>query len=140
MRRAGGVAERHADSREQLAGAERFAHVVVGARVERRDLVALLTARRQHDHGHGGPFAYATDHVQAIHVGQAEVDDDDVRLTGADLDHAIGSGRRLEEPIALPLERGPEEFADLGLVLDDDDDRVRHPRARRRAPCRRAAA
>ena len=46
---------------------------------------------------------------QAVHVGQAEVDDDDVRLARADLDHAVGAGRRLEESIALALERRAEE-------------------------------
>ena len=83
VRGAGGVAQRHAHARQQLAGAERLGHVVVGAGVERGDLVALLAARRQHDDRHRAPLAQPPDDLQAVHVGQAEVEDHDVGLARA---------------------------------------------------------
>ena len=52
-----GVPERHAEPGEQLADAERLGDVVIGASVERRDLVGLLAARREHDDRHGRPLA-----------------------------------------------------------------------------------
>ena len=135
VRRAGGVAERDADPREQLAGAERLAHVVVGARVERRDLVALLAAGREHDDRDVGPLAHAPDDFEAVHVGQPEVDDDDVGLARAHFHDAISARRGLEELVALAGQRRPQEAPDLWLVLDQDDDGLRHQRARPRVAC-----
>ena len=113
--------ERHADPGEQLAGAERLGDVVVGAGVERRDLVPLLAPRREDDDRNGRPLAQPADHVEAVHVGQAEIEDDDVGLARAGLDDALRARRRLEEPVAVALERGAEEAPDLRLVLDEDD-------------------
>ena len=48
----GDAPQRDADPREQFLGAERLGHVVVGADVERRDLVRLAAARRQDDDRH----------------------------------------------------------------------------------------
>src|SRR2546425_10815484 len=125
------MAERDADPREELVRAEGLAHVVVGADIEGGHLVALLTARRQHDDRDRGPLAQPADHVDAVDVRQPEVDDDDVRLARADLHQAVRAGRRLEQPIPLARQRGPKEAPDLGLVLDEDDDGVRHRRAPR---------
>ena len=71
-----GVPEGHAKPGEQLADAERLGDVVVGAGVERRDLVGLLAARREHDDRHRRPFAQPPDHLEPVEVGQAEVQDD----------------------------------------------------------------
>ena len=75
-----------AHTREQLSGAERLRHVVVGARIERRDLLRLERARRQHDDRHRRPRAHAADHVEAVAVGETEIDDQQVRLVRAGLD------------------------------------------------------
>ena len=122
------MAEGHADAGQQFAGTERLAHVVVGAGVEGDDLVALLAARRQHDDGHRAPLAQAANHLQAVHVGQAQVHDHHIGLPRGDLDQAIGAGGRLEEPVALAGQGGAQEAPDLGLVLDEDDDGLRHRR------------
>ena len=131
--------ERHTDAREELARAEGLAQVVVGAAVERGDLVALLAARRQHDDRDGAPLADAPDDFESIHVGQSEIDDDHVGLARAHFHDAVGAGPRLEQAIALAGERGAEKTSDLRLVLDEDDDRIRHPPAPQ-AACPPAAA
>src|SRR2546428_6522238 len=85
------------------------------------------------------------DDVEAVYVRQAEIDDHDVGLSGADFHQAIGPGRRLEESVSLTRQRRPQKAPDLRLVLDEDDAGVRHrrgppPGARRPpAPGRRAA-
>ncbi len=67
---------------EELVHAERLGHVVVGAGVEGLDLVEAVGAAGEHEDGYVGPAAEAGDDLGAVHVGQAEVEDDDVRWAG----------------------------------------------------------
>ena len=94
----GRVAQRHAHARQQLAHAEGLGHVVVGAGVERGDLVALLAARGEHDDRHLAPLPQPADHLQAVHIGQAQVQNDDVGLAARRLDSpsspVVASSRR----------------------------------------------
>src|SRR5947199_297329 len=106
VRGARGVAERDPDPCEELARAEGLADVVVGAHVEGRHLVALLTARGQDDDRDVRPLAQPAGHVDALGVRQPEIDDDDVRLARADLHQAVGSRRRLEQAVPLPRQGG----------------------------------
>jgi len=80
------VTESHAHPREQLADTEGLAEIVIGAGVERRDLVGLLAARGEDDDRHRAPLAKPRDHLQSVDVRQAEVDDDDIRLPARGLD------------------------------------------------------
>ena len=61
-----GAAERGAQAGQQLVHAERLGHVVVGPGVERRHLVALAVAHREHDDRHRAPAAQPADHVDAV--------------------------------------------------------------------------
>ena len=69
-------AQHRADPRQQLAHAHRLVDEVVGAQVQRGDLLALQVPRRQHDDRRVRPFADPLDHLLAVHVRQAEVEDD----------------------------------------------------------------
>jgi hypothetical protein len=64
----------------QLVHAERLGDVVVGARVQRGDLLAGRLARRQDQDRHPAPAAQGTDHVDAVHVGQPQVQQHHVGL------------------------------------------------------------
>ena len=77
-----------AHARQQLADAERLGQVVVGAGVERRDLVVLAAARRQHDDRHRRPLAQVADEVDAVAVGQSEVEQHQVGRARAGVDQA----------------------------------------------------
>ena len=72
------AAHRRPQPGQELVHAERLGHVVVGAGVERLDLVRRVGARRQHDHRRRQPAAQPVEHLDAGHVGQAEVEDDHV--------------------------------------------------------------
>ena len=69
--------------REQFAHAERLRHVVVGAGIERTDLVELAVAGRQHHDRHRRPPTQRPDDLHARDARQAEVEH-----------HQIGLGRR----------------------------------------------
>src|SRR5580658_8312333 len=79
-----GVANGDTDSCQELGHAEGFGEVIVRPRVERHDFVVLLVARRQNDDGCASPFAEALGDLQAIHIGEPEVQKYDVgnRMSG----------------------------------------------------------
>ena len=123
---AGVVAAQHrAQAGEQLVDADRLRHVVVGAGVERRDLLPLLADRREHDHRCRAPGAQLTADVDAGPVGQHEIEDH--RLGRP---HRRRGERRLRRVGRLDLVAGaaqarPQRAQDLLLVVDDEDARRR---------------
>ena len=106
--------------REELAHAERLRDVVVGARVERGDLVALGFARGEDHDRHLGPTAETGDHVETGDVGESEVEDDEIgAVAGRELQRDLaGTGR--VDVVAAGAEVGDERAQDLGFVVDDE--------------------
>jgi hypothetical protein len=146
------MAERDPRARQELADGERLGDVVVGAGVERRHLVGLPAARRQHDDRHRCPFPEPSDDLDPVQIGESQIEDYEVGLARGGLDQPVLPGLGLDHAIALARERGTQEAADRRLVLDDEDDRAsgrravgrglplsHHPNAPSAAP-RRAAA
>ena len=114
---------RRAQAGQQLVHAERLRDVVVGAGVERGDLVALAAPRRQDDDRHLRPTAQPVDDVEAVHPGQAEVEQDDVRVVaGGELQRLLAPSRRGRRRTRGP-EVGGEGPTDRRLVVDDQDPR-----------------
>ena len=77
-----GAAGGGADAGQELVDAEGFGDVVVGSGVQGFDLVGAAAAAGQHDDRGGGPAAQAVDDLDAVHVGQAEVEHDEVGRLG----------------------------------------------------------
>ncbi len=120
-RRRRDAAERGAEAREELAHAERLGDVVVGAGVERRDLLALRLARGEDDDGHVGPAAEAGDHVEPGDVGESEVEDDEVGpVSGRELERDLAGAGRVDV-VAARAEVRDERAQDLRFVVDDED-------------------
>ena len=90
-------AQRGAQAREQLADRERLRHVVVGARVERGDLLVLVADRRDDDDRRLAPRAQLAAHLGAGAVGQQQVEDDRVgRLQRRGAERLLGGRRRVD--------------------------------------------
>ncbi len=70
--------ERDPDASVQLIDAERLGDVVVGAAFERLDLLALVVATGQDQDGGRRLSPDSADDLDAVHVGQAEIEQDDV--------------------------------------------------------------
>ncbi len=114
------TAHRYPKPGEQLPHAKRLRHVVVGAGVERGHLLALLTPGRQHDDGHRGPAAHAADHVGAIHVRQAKIEDQHVGPVPGDSRQArltVGRGAHL---VLVRGEVDPQRAQDRLLIVNDE--------------------
>src|SRR5262249_28725185 len=90
------------------------------AGVERGHLLALLPPGGQHDDGDGGPAADAVDHLGAVHVGQAQVQDDHVGMVaghGGEPGGAVGGGA---DVVFAGAEVDLHAGQDGRLVVDDE--------------------
>jgi cellulose synthase/poly-beta-1,6-N-acetylglucosamine synthase-like glycosyltransferase/peptidoglycan/xylan/chitin deacetylase (PgdA/CDA1 family) len=111
--------DRGAHPGQQFLHAERLGDVVVGPRVERLDLVGAVGSPGQHDDGRLGPAAQALDDLHAVQVGQAQVEDDQVRRVPAGHGERLGPGRR-DVHLVLPHPQvDAQRPEDLRLVVDD---------------------
>ncbi len=113
--------ERSPEPREELVHPERLGDVVVGAGVQRGDLVGLGVAHRQDDDRDAAPAPNAFDHFDAADAGEAEIDDHDVGTAAGHKVERVFAG--LGEVDVEPA--GPEvdanRAADLSFVVDDED-------------------
>src|SRR5205085_331941 len=71
------AADVRADARDELADAEGLRHVVVGPELEAEHLVALVSARREEDHGRvrAGLLLLVADLLQELEARHAREDD-----------------------------------------------------------------
>ena len=124
--------ERGANAREQLLDRKRLSQVVIGAGIERSDLVRVLAARRDHDDRHARPRAHRLHHLDAVHIGQAQIEQHNARrLRRSGGDGGVG-GLHSHMAQTVRLERGDDKVADGGIVLNDQDERF-HGRVRHSA-------
>lgn len=102
----------------QLLGAERLDHVVVGSQLQARHPVGLVGPGGEHDDRDAGVAAQRPGDVQAVQAGEAQVEDDQVRLGRA------GQGQRSwpvpggEDGHPGVLQVIPHQAGDLQLVID----------------------
>ena len=89
--------EERPDPGAQLGQAERLGDVVVGAGLERRDLVVLGVPGGQDEDRRRGVASNAADQDGAIGIGQAQVEQDHVRAAGLPLEHRRSDVRRLRD-------------------------------------------
>ncbi len=79
-----------ADAGQQLLHVEGLGHVVVGSRIHAGDLVAPAVAGGEDDDGHVAlGAAPLLEHADAVHLGQAGVEDDEVVRLGLAEEEAV---------------------------------------------------
>src|SRR5581483_3618519 len=123
LRRGFGPAERRAQPGQQLVDAERLRHVVVGAGVERCDLVLLVVDDRQDDDRHRAPAAQLARDVGAASIRENEVEDHGVRRTHGGARQRLLARRGRVDVVARSAQARLERAQDLRLVVDDEDAR-----------------
>ncbi len=62
-----------------------------------------------------------TESQPTIHIGKAQVEDDQVGLGGCGLQQAVLAGGGFHKAVAVGGEADPKEFADRFFVLNDQD-------------------
>ena len=94
---------------------------LAGTQVESGDLFALCLADRQNENRCAGPRSYLSNHVGAIHVRQAEVEQDDVWVTASEAEERFLSRRRRFHQVAMSAEISLHSLENAGVVIHDED-------------------
>ncbi len=128
------AAQCRTDAGQELADGEGFFHVVVGAGVQCCDLVGLAVAGGEHDHGNRVEGAQPREDLDAVEVGQAEIEQDEVGGAAGGEAEAFAGVLGLEELVARGTQGRFEKAVDLGLVVDGEDCSQCHGRGVTRAP------
>ena len=114
---------------EQFVHAEGLGDVVVRAGVERLDLLVGSVAGGEHQDRHARPAPQPLDDLDAVHVGQTEVEDDHVGVAGGG---ELKGARAVVGGVHLVLAGAQidrESAYDLRFVVDHEH--PRHPVAGR---------
>ena len=119
---AGRTTQQGADARQDLLEMERLRDIVVGAGVEALDLVAPAVARGQDEdrHGPSGPPP-GLEHRDAVHLGQADIEDDGVIGLAFAEKVAFLAVKGAIDHVARVGQRGRELSVEIGIVLDDEE-------------------
>src|SRR5690606_21227933 len=119
-RRAALASQYRFDARQQFAGIERLAQIVVGAGLQAYDAVHRLVARRQQDDGDiFALFAQPAAGIGAVATGQHAVEHQQVRGVAGDARGQVAGVGGQQRVVAMPVEIVGQQLAQGGVVVDD---------------------
>ena len=114
------AAQQRAQAGEQLLALEGLDEVVVGAGVEPRDAGVHGVARGQHEDRDVAVRAQRAGDVDAVELGQPEVEDHEIGGEGVGVGERRLAVRARAHLVALHAQRALEHLRDLLVVLDDE--------------------
>ena len=114
------------DAGRQLLGHHRLGDVVVGAGLQPGDQVVGVGLGGDDDDRHDAVAAQLAAHVEPRQVGQAQVEQDEIRLPLLEQGQAGAAVGRLADLVPLVLEGQGEGDAD-GVVVLDEQQRIHVP-------------
>jgi hypothetical protein len=108
-------------AQRQLTRAEGLGDVVVRAGLEADQAVGLVAEGGQHDHRDRPLGAQPAAHLEAVHAGQHEVEDDEVGwLLGHPAQRLVAVVHALDR-VPVPHEVTPDNVRHGGIVVDNDN-------------------
>ena len=120
------AAQERVQPRGELGEGERLDEVVVGARLQPGDAVLHLVARGEDADGDiEAVGAHPAHDRHAVEVGHHHVEDDDGRRARRDRRERSPAARGRRDGEALEAQGALEGLPDGGLVVDDEDQRLR---------------
>jgi len=112
------ASHQRAEASQQLGERERLGQVVVGAGVQTRDAIGDRVPRGEHQDGAPSPrFAQLPAHLEAVQVGQHQIQDDGVVGVLGPEPHGVLATAGDIDRVALLFERALEQAGHLDLVL-----------------------
>src|ERR1700730_10507727 len=123
------VAERDLHPGVELAHAEWLGHVVIGAVLKRVDLAVFGTVCGQHDDRNVAPGSDALADVQAVQVGQAQVEHDDIRCVDRCMGEALVPGLGGPDAVTEGFQPDGTDAEQAWIVVNDEN--LRQPSAPR---------
>ncbi len=122
IRRSGrGAAQDGVDARGKFTGIEGFGEVVIGADFEADDAVHVVAVGGEHHDGNRRGGADLTENLEAAHAGEHHVEDDQGIGTGESAAEAHGAVMDGFGAQALRNEIFRDEFAQLNVVIHDQN-------------------
>ena len=104
---------------EQFLHPERLGDEIIRAGVERGDLVLLGVPHGEHDHRDLAEGSDPADHLGAVEVGQAQIQQHQVGGPLGRRHNALLAGANRGHVVSVGLKAGAQGTTDLGFVVDD---------------------
>ena len=111
------------DAGEQLFGAKRLGHVVVGAGVERAHLVPFRAARREHQDRDARGLPHLAAHLDAVDIRQAQIQHDEIGAVALHRRQRRTAGAGGHDLIPARPQQRSHGGDDVLFVVDDEDAR-----------------
>src|SRR5664279_6582477 len=119
---------------EQFIDAERFGDVVIRPGIQGLHLVTAAGTSGKHDDRHSRPATQPPDHLDTVHIGQPEVEDDDVGYVRRGVGQGVPAVGRRADVVAAGGQIDPQRPQELRFVVDDEDPAHRGPSVGDRSP------
>src|SRR5689334_24904323 len=113
------MTQRHPYPGKKLIGTERFCDVVIHTDIQRRYFVAFLFFGGNNDNRGSCPFAQLTRYLQSIHIGQPQIQNNEIRMPHGSLPDPFLARSSFIYLITMGVECGPQETTNLMIVLND---------------------
>ncbi len=120
------AAQHRADAGEQLAWVARLGQIIVSADFEADDAVGILAHRREHDDLWPFGTAQAAQDRQPILPGHHQIEDDRIKAPARERQIHRRSVAGLFHVETVSREEAPDQRAEFGIVIDNEDSRGRH--------------
>ena len=119
-------AEGHPQPGQQLVHREGLGQIVIRPGVQRRHLVPVIGPGRYHDDGHIAPGADLLDDLDAVDIGQTQVQQHHVRTVGQGVHDCLRAVFGPVELVVLRLQCRGDQIAHGGVILHKQNLRFIH--------------
>src|SRR3954471_2726136 len=109
------------DARDQLPGAERFCDVIVATDLEPKNAVDLIVPCRKKQNRNVGGFADLPADVETIEFRHSDIEHDEIGTISGETGQRLLAVARLERGHAGFLEGDANDFADMQVIVNDED-------------------
>ena len=108
---------RHPQAGQQFLHRKGFGQVIVCTSIQGINFIGIFTAGADDDDGHVGPGTNSVNDLHPVDVGQAQIQQDDLRVVGGCLQNRCLSVGCREKAIVMGSQGGSDEVAHRRIVL-----------------------